>query len=78
MPSCLAAVRHVTEPRDMSAIAERTGRGRESICKGLAPRAKPRYARVLKVFHSLIPGHGKQRGTGTNAHTKILTCGLEV
>ena len=49
----LAAVGHVAKARGMSAIAERTGLGRESLYKALAPGAKPRYDTVLKVLHSL-------------------------
>jgi probable addiction module antidote protein len=37
----------------MSSIAERTGLGRESLYKALAPGAKPRYDTVLKILHSL-------------------------
>lgn len=37
----------------MSAIAGRTGLGRESLYKALAPGAKPRYDTILKVLHSL-------------------------
>jgi probable addiction module antidote protein len=37
----------------MSAIAEQTGLGRESLYKAMAPGAKPRYDTVLKVLHSL-------------------------
>ena len=49
----LAAVGHVAKARGMSAIAERTGLGRESLYKALAPGAKPRYDTVLKVLQSL-------------------------
>lgn len=49
----LAAVGNVAKARGMSAIAERTGLGRESLYKAMAPGAKPRYDTVLKVLQSL-------------------------
>jgi probable addiction module antidote protein len=49
----LAAVGNVAKARVMSAIAEQTGLGRESLYKAMAPGAKPRYDTVLKVLHSL-------------------------
>jgi len=49
----LAAVGSVAKARGMSAIAESTGLGRESLYKAFAPGAKPRYDTVLKVLHSL-------------------------
>ena len=49
----LAAVGHVAKARGMSAIAESTGLGRESLYKAMTPGAKPRYDTVLKVLHSL-------------------------
>ena len=49
----LAAVGNVAKARGMTAIAERTGLGRESLYKAVAPGAKPRYDTVLKVLHSL-------------------------
>lgn len=49
----LAAVGHVAKARGMSAIAESTGLGRESLYKAIAPGAKPRYDTVLKVLQSL-------------------------
>jgi probable addiction module antidote protein len=49
----LAAVGHVAKARGMSAIAETTGLGRESLYKALTPGAKPRYDTVLKVLASL-------------------------
>ena len=48
----LAAIGNVAKARGMSAIAESTGLGRESLYKALAPGAKPRYDTVLKVLHS--------------------------
>ena len=49
----LAAVGNVAKARGMSAIAESTGLGRESLYKAFAPGAKPRYDTVLKVLHGL-------------------------
>lgn len=49
----LAAIGHVAKARGMSAIAETTGLGRESLYKALTPGAKPRYDTVLKVLGSL-------------------------
>jgi probable addiction module antidote protein len=49
----LTAVGNVAKARGMSAIAESTGLGRESLYKAIAPGAKPRYDTVLKVLHSL-------------------------
>jgi probable addiction module antidote protein len=49
----LAAVGHVAKARGMSAIAQESGLGRESLYKAFAPGAKPRYETVQKVLHSL-------------------------
>ena len=49
----LSAVGNVAKARGMSAIAESTGLGRESLYKAMAPGAKPRYDTVWKVLHSL-------------------------
>lgn len=49
----LAAIADVAKARGMSAIAQRSGLGRESLYKALAPGAKPRYDTILKVLHSL-------------------------
>jgi probable addiction module antidote protein len=49
----LTAVGNVAKAKGMSAIAESTGLGRESLYKAMAPGAKPRYDTVLKVLHSL-------------------------
>jgi len=49
----LAAIGDVAKARGMSAIAEQTGLGRESLYKALAPGAKPRYDTILKVLSSL-------------------------
>jgi probable addiction module antidote protein len=49
----LAAVGNVAKARGMTAIAESSGLGRESLYKALTPGAKPRYDTVLRVLHSL-------------------------
>lgn len=49
----LAAIGDVAKARGMSAIAQSTGLGRESLYKALAPGAKPRYDTILKVLRSL-------------------------
>jgi probable addiction module antidote protein len=49
----LAAVGNVAKARGMSAIAENSGLGRESLYKALTPGAKPRYETVLRVLQSL-------------------------
>jgi probable addiction module antidote protein len=49
----LAAIGDVAKARGMSAMAQSTGLGRESLYKALAPGAKPRYNTILKVLHGL-------------------------
>ncbi len=49
----LAAIGNVAKARGMSAIAQISGLGRESLYKALTPGAKPRYDTVLKVLQSL-------------------------
>ena len=49
----LAAIGQVAKARGMSAIAESTGVGRESLYKAFAPGSKPRYETVQKVLQSL-------------------------
>jgi probable addiction module antidote protein len=49
----LLAIGNVAKARGMSAIAESSGLGRESLYKALTPGAKPRYDTVLKVLQSL-------------------------
>ncbi len=49
----LVAVGQVAKARGMSAVAERTGLGREGLYKALTPGAKPRYDTVLKVLQGL-------------------------
>lgn len=49
----LAAIGDVAKARGMSAIAQSSGLGRESLYKALSPGAKPRYDTILKVLRSL-------------------------
>lgn len=49
----LAAVADVAKARGMTAIANSTGLGRESLYKALSPGAKPRYETIVKVLHGL-------------------------
>jgi probable addiction module antidote protein len=49
----LAAIGNVAKARGMTAIAESSGLGRESLYKAFSPGAKPRYDTVLKVLQSL-------------------------
>jgi probable addiction module antidote protein len=49
----LVAVGQVAKARGMSAIADSTGLGRESLYKALTPGAKPRYDTVMKVLQGL-------------------------
>ena len=49
----LATIGQVAKARGMSAIAESTGLGRESLYKAFAPGAKPRYETVQKVLQTL-------------------------
>ena len=49
----LAAIGNVARARGMTAIAESTGLGRESLYKAFSPGAKPRYDTVLKLLNAL-------------------------
>lgn len=49
----LSAVSDVAKARGMTAIANSTGLGRESLYKALTPGAKPRYETIVKVLHGL-------------------------
>ncbi len=49
----LAALADVAKVRGISAVAQSTGLGRESLYKALAPGAKPRYDTILRVLHGL-------------------------
>ena len=49
----LAAIGDVAKAQGMSAVAQSSGLGRESLYKALAPGAKPRYATIVRVLRSL-------------------------
>lgn len=49
----LVSVGNVAKALGMTAIAESTGPGRESVYKAMAPGAKPRYDTIVKVIKSL-------------------------
>ena len=49
----LLALSDVARARGISEISRKTGLGRESLYKALAPGAKPRYDTILKVLHGL-------------------------
>ena len=49
----LAAIADVAKARGMTAVANSTGLGRESLYKALTPGAKPRYETIVKVLHGL-------------------------
>jgi probable addiction module antidote protein len=48
-----AALGDVARAKGMSEVARKTGLGRESLYKALAPDGNPEFATVLKVMHSL-------------------------
>ena len=49
----LLALSDVAKARGIGDISRKTGLGRESLYKALAPGAKPRYDTILKVLHGL-------------------------
>jgi probable addiction module antidote protein len=49
----LSALSDVARAKGMTAIAEKTGLGRESLYKALRPGAAPRYETVRKVLDAL-------------------------
>ena len=49
----LSAIGNVAKARGMSAIAESTGLGRESLYKALGENGNPSFATVLKVARAL-------------------------
>lgn len=49
----LAALSEVAKARGIAALAERSGLGRESLYKTLAPGAKPRYETICKLIDAL-------------------------
>jgi probable addiction module antidote protein len=48
-----AAIGDVAKARGITAVSKKTGLGRESLYKALAPGAKPRYDTVIKVLRAL-------------------------
>lgn len=49
----LRALGHVAKAKGMALVAEKSGLGRESLYKALAPGAKPRFDTVLKVLNAV-------------------------
>ena len=49
----LQAIRTVARARGMAQLARDSGLGRESLYKTLAPGAKPRYDKVMKLVNAL-------------------------
>ena len=49
----LAALREAAKARGITALAERSGLGRESLYKTLAPGSKPRYETICKLVDAL-------------------------
>ncbi|HEY1382506.1 MAG TPA: addiction module antidote protein [Dongiaceae bacterium] len=49
----LAALREAAKARGITALAERSGLGRESLYKTLAPGSKPRYETICQLVDAL-------------------------
>ena len=49
----LHALSDVAKARGMASVAKRSGLGRESLYKALAPGAKPRYETIRKLMDAL-------------------------
>jgi probable addiction module antidote protein len=49
----LAALSEVAKVRGIATLAERSGLGRESLYKTLAPGSKPRYETICKLVDAL-------------------------
>ncbi|HET6158101.1 MAG TPA: addiction module antidote protein [Dongiaceae bacterium] len=49
----LAALGEIAKARGIAALAKRSGLGRESLYKTLAPGSKPRYETVCKLVDAL-------------------------
>ena len=49
----LLAIGDIAKAKGMTQIAKRTGLGRESLYKALAPGAKPRFETIIKVLKAL-------------------------
>ncbi len=50
----LAALRHIAEAQDMSAVAARAGIPRESLYRALSPKGNP----TIKTFLAVVRGTG--------------------
>ena len=53
MDELLEALGDVARAKGMTQLAEKTGLGRESLYKALAPGAKPRFDTIKKVLSAL-------------------------
>jgi len=49
----LSAIGDIAKARGMKQIAEKSGLGRESLYKALAPGAKPRFTTIMGVLKAL-------------------------
>ncbi|WP_415879142.1 addiction module antidote protein [Methylomonas sp. TEB] len=49
----IRALGYIAKAKGMAMIAKKSGLGRESLYKALAPGAKPRFDTVLKVIRAL-------------------------
>ena len=49
----MAVLGDIARAKGMTAVAEATGLGRESLYKALSPNGNPEFATVLKVVHAL-------------------------
>lgn len=49
----IRALGYIARARGMTQVAERSGLGRESLYKALAPGANPRFDTVLKIIRAL-------------------------
>lgn len=52
-PTLLRALAHAARAQGMAEVAERSGLGRESLYKALAPDSKPRFETVARVMKAL-------------------------
>ena len=52
MEEAKRALGYVAKTKEMIAIAEQTGLGRESLYKTLKPETKPRFDTMLQILHA--------------------------
>jgi probable addiction module antidote protein len=52
MEEAKRALGYVAKAKGMTAIAEQTGLGRESLYKTLKPETKPRFDTMLRILHA--------------------------